>query len=139
MNLESLARAKGLLQTSQKLEGIIPAYVKKASDSSCDKHSLIFGGDDRFAVFKTTVFLDCHIGYYGNSSCSTLCSIPQDDAKKLLNKALNKHMKLILDTMAQYAKDEALALKGKAEEELAKAAQLISELGSEAEKEGGEG
>lgn len=128
MNLESLEKAKSLLSTARVLEGIIPAFKKKTSDASCDKHGLIFGGDERFAVFKTTVFLDCHTGYYGNSSCSTLCSVNSDDAKRLLNKALNKHMKIILDSMADYAKQEARALKTKAEEELAKAAKIISEL-----------
>lgn len=116
---------RSLKTTSTTLRNLRPRYIEKIKDSSCDKYDLKFGGDDRFAVFKTTVFLDCHLGYYGNSSCSSMGSVDNTTATRLLNKALNKHMVIILEAMADFADSEALALTAEAEKELANMQALI--------------
>ena len=117
---------RSLKNTANKLRGIIPTYAEKIKDSSCDKHALQFGGDDRFSVFKATVFLDCHTGYYGNSSCSSLTRIDNEIAQSLLNKALNRHMDLILKTMAEFAEKAAANLIEGAEKEIAAMQELIN-------------
>ena len=107
-----------LKNASSLLRNLRPRYLEKIKDSSCDKYEMKFGGDDRFSVFKTTVFLDCHLGYYGNSSCSRMGSVDEKLANSLLNRALNKHMTLILETMADFAASDAAKLVGDAESEL---------------------
>ena len=119
---------RSLKNTADKLRGIIPRYTEKIKDSSCDKHALQFGGDDRFSVFKATVFLDCHTGYYGNSSCSTLVSIDSKTAQSLLNKALNRHMAIILETMAEFAEKAASARIIEAEKEIAEMQEIINSV-----------
>jgi hypothetical protein len=132
MKLENLERVRTLLDQSRKLRNIIPAYKAVAGVGSCDKYALKFGGDDRFSVFKAQVFLDCHTGTYGSSSCYTMCGIPNADAQEFLNQALNKNMKLILEDMAMFAEQKALALKAKAEAELKIAQDLLASIYEEA-------
>lgn len=127
MKLENLARVRELLQHSKKLKTLIPEY-QKVIGGSCDKYALKFGGDDRFSVFKTQVFLDCHTGQYGSSSCSTFCSIDSKDAQEFLNQALNKNMRLILEDMAGFAEKKALDLKVKAESELKVAQDMLASI-----------
>lgn len=135
MNLENLKRAKVLLETSHKLKNLIPNHFERIESPSCDKYDLKFGGDDRFAVFKCTVFLDCHHGYYGNSSCSCPVSIDNTDAQNLLNRALNKHMQPILDTMAAFAREDAVKMKGEIQKELDAAAELMDSICTEEESQ----
>ncbi len=125
MKIDEIRTAK---RTSKALREIRPRFLEKIKDSSCDKHGMAFGGDDRFSVFKVAVFLDCHTGYYGNSSCSTMASVDTPTATRLLNKALNKHMVLILETMADFADSEASSLTADAEKELAEMQALIDSV-----------
>lgn len=119
---------KTLRATGNRLRTLRPKFLEAISDSRCDKHGMQFGGDDRFSVFSTKVFLDCHTGYYGNSSCSTMGSIDNALASQLLNRALNKHMVLILETMADFADQLAYKLTADAEAELSKMQALIDEV-----------
>lgn len=128
MNTETIESIRTFKRTASTLRNLRPTYLEKIKDSSCDKHDMKFGGDDRFSVFKCTVFLDCHTGYYGNSSCSSLAGVDSAMASKLLNSALNKHMDLILNTMAEIADKHATTLAGKAEEELAALQALINSV-----------
>ena len=125
MNTANIERIRTFKRAAATLKNLRPTYLQKIKDSSCDKHDMKFGGDHRFAVFKCTVFLDCHTGYYGNSSCSSLANVDDALAEKLLNSALNKHMGLILDTMAEIAEKHAATLTSKAEEEIAELQSLI--------------
>lgn len=110
---------KTLKRSSDFLRNLRPKYLEKIKEPSCDKHEMKFGGDDRFSVFSAKVFLDCHTGYYGNSSCSTMGSIDNKLAEALLNRVLNKMMPEILTAMADEALKSAQALVDKAEEEVA--------------------
>lgn len=132
MKLENLARVRELLQQSKKLSTLLPEY-QKVIGGSCDKYALKFGGDDRFSVFKANVFLDCHTGYYGSSSCSTFAHVDSKDAQEFLNQALNKNMKLILEDMAGFAEKKALALKATAEAELKAAQEMLDSIYAEGE------
>lgn len=125
MKIDEIRKLKN---ASTLLKNLYPNYREKIKDSSCDKYALKFGGDDRFSVFKATVFLDCHIGYYGNSSCSRMGDLDNTLASSLLNRALNRHMVLILETMAEFAAEDASELVVKAEEELASLQSLIDSV-----------
>jgi len=127
MSKTSIARIKELNRISKDLSTLMPKYSESVAAPSCDKHNLAFGGDSRFSVFNTNVFLDCHTGYYGNSSCSTYMNVDNVIASRLLDKALNKNMKLILDDMAKFAFQEAAELTVEAEKELAEMQKSIDE------------
>lgn len=125
MDTKNIDRIKSLSQAAETLKNLRPHYLKKIEDSNCDKYNMQFGGDDRFSVFSTKVFLSCYLGYYGNSSCYTCGSVDNTLAKTLLNKALNKHMELILSTMAEFAEIEAAKLTTLAEQEIAQLQALV--------------
>lgn len=127
MNIQYIQEIKKLNATAKTLSSLCDKFFNVIKDTSCDKHSLKFGGDDRFSVFSTKVFLDCHTGYYGNSSCSTFASVENTLAQRLLNAALNKNMRLILADMADFAKKEAAELTGKAKKELEELSKLIED------------
>jgi hypothetical protein len=55
-------------------------------------------------------------------------SVDNTTATRLLNKALNKHMVIILEAMADFADSEALALTAEAEKELANMQALIDSV-----------
>jgi len=128
MKLEKLDEVRSLLNVAKRLRDIIPQYKKTISDPQCDKHDLKFAGGSDFKAFTCKIGLECYTGYYGNSSCGTMGSIPESYAQKLLIAALNKNMQLILDDMAQAAEDEARKLKQEAEKEIAEANAVLASL-----------
>ena len=127
MNTQNLDKIKLLNAASKTLSSLVDKFSETIKDSKCDKHALKFGGDDRFSVFSTKVFLDCHTGYYGNSSCSTFANVDNKLAQQLLDYALNKNMRVILADMAEAAKKEASKLEGAAKEELEYMRKMIEE------------
>lgn len=127
MNTENIDKIKQLNAASKTLSTLVDSYNEKIKEPSCDKYALEFGGDDRFSVFSAKVFLDCHTGYYGNSSCSRFASVDSKLAESLLNWALNKNMRLILNDMAECAKKKAAQLEDAARKELEEMAKMIEE------------
>lgn len=125
--MKNIETIKTLRRTSTTLSTLVDNYKKTTSDSSCDKYGLKFGGDDRFSVFSFKLYLDCHTGYYGNSSCSTFASVDSRIAARLLNKVLNRKMREILSDMAKEATLEANALHDAAKKELEELAKSIEE------------
>jgi hypothetical protein len=126
--MSKINEIQNLKLNANKLRSILPKYAKERENSSCDKYACSFGGDDRFSVFKTCVFLDCHTGYYGDSSCGTLVTVDNAMATRALNAALNKHKALILDSMAEALESEAQKLIGDAEAELKKIQDLLDSV-----------
>lgn len=127
MNTQNIDKIKLLNSASKTLSTLVDKYHEKIKEPSCDKYELKFGGDDRFCVFSAKVFLDCHTGYYGNSSCSTFANVDSKLAQALLDYALNKNMRTILADMAECAKKEASTLEGAAKEELEQMKRMIEE------------
>ena len=125
---------KTLKRAGEFLRSLRPRFLEKIRDSSCDKYEMKFGGDSRFAVFKANIFLDCHTGYYGNSSCSSMGNVDEKLATSLLNRALNNHIVLILETMADIAASDAASLTTQAETELAAMQALIDSVKQEKEE-----
>ena len=124
--MKKLERAKELISNSEKLGGLIEEHNKKLENPSCDKHGLVFGGDSRFSVFKVDVFLDCHHGYYGDSSCSVLTRVDHEIAKRALNRVLNKNMSLILSEMSELIRKDAAKNVKEAAEELDEAYEFLN-------------
>lgn len=127
MNTQNIDKIKLLNSAAKTLSTLVDKFSETIKDPRCDKHELKFGGDDRFSVFSTKVSLDCHTGYYGNSSCSTFASVDSKLAQQLLNYALNRNMRAILADMAEAAKKEASKLEGAAKEELEHMRKMIEE------------
>lgn len=101
--------------------------VKYASDSHCDKKGYGFERKtDRFVSFSLEVSFCTHAGYYGNSSCSTIMHVRDDDlVRPYLIKALNVHQKEIFATVARLMRDEAATLTDKAQAEVEAIQQLL--------------
>lgn len=133
MKLEKLERIKTLMSHAKTLRKLPDTYLSESSKSQCDKHGLMFGGDQRFSVFKATVFLDAHLGYYGSGSCSRMASLDDKDCGRYLNAALNIHRDAILATMADCAEREAASLRIEAEAEIAAARTLLDSIVAEQE------
>lgn len=114
------------------LSELRPKFLEAIKKDSCDKHNMAFGGDDRFSVFSVKVFLDCHTGYYGNSSCSSMGSIDSAIAQRLLNKALNSMMPQVLEAMAKAAREEAATLTAAAQKEIDALQALINQASQSA-------
>lgn len=128
MSFNKLNEAKNLKAESNKLGQLLENYSTKISHSSIDKYGLKFGGDSRFSVFKVDVFLDCHTGAYGSSSCSTMTDVDNKTASAALNKVLNKHMKMIIDEMAIFISEDAKKLVRDARLELEEATDLLDKI-----------
>jgi len=131
MDTENIEKIKQLNNAAKTLSNLVDKHTEKIKEPSCDKYALKFGGDDRFSVFSTKVFLDCHTGYYGSSSCSTFAYVDSKLAQQLLDYALNKNMRLILADMAECAKKKAATLEGAAKKELENMRKMIEEATSE--------
>lgn len=134
MDCKSLEKLRDIVQDATRIRGLKEWYDDKTTISTCDKHGAAFCGDKRFEVFHAgEVFFDCHVGYYGNSSCSTPFSVAdQDAAKKAFRRALNEHKWLILETMADYLMEEANELRTSAELEIKEAQELLESVRKEA-------
>lgn len=128
MKLEQMEKIKRLLNNADAVGNLRGKYLEKTASSSCDKYGMKFGGDSRFAVFSCKVFLDCHTGYYGSSSCSSLANVDNEFAEKYLNAALNEHMELILKTMAKHARFDAASMKERAEQEIQAARDVLESI-----------
>lgn len=118
---KTLDKIKSLRREAANIGGFHALYAEKyASDSHCDKKGFGFNKDDRFAAFKVNVWFDSHAGHYGNSSCSTILNVyDQDSVKSAFIKALNVHQKELFQTMAKLMRDEAAGLTEQAEKEIA--------------------
>lgn len=134
MDCKSLEKLRNIVQDATRIRGLKAWYEDKTTISTCDKYAAAFCGDSRFAVFDAgNVFFDCHVGYYGNSSCSRPFSVADPDAaKKAFRRALNEHKWLLLETMADYLMEEANGIRQLAELEIKAAQELLESVRQEA-------
>ncbi|NLS19866.1 hypothetical protein HGP16_25335 [Rhizobium sp. P40RR-XXII] len=130
MNTTTIDRIKALKAGADSFASFHDHYSEKyAVDSHCDKKGYGFNRDDRFAAFKLTISFDSWAGYYGNSGCSSILSVSdQDIAKKAFIEALNVNQKLIFATMAKLMTVEAESLTAKAKNEIAALQALVAEF-----------
>jgi len=135
MDFKSLDKLRNIVRDANRIRGLKAWYEDKTSISTCDKHGAAFCGDSRFAVFDVgEVFFDCHVGYYGNSSCSRPFSVAdQDAARTAFRRALNEHKWLLLETMGGCLMKQADELRTSAELEIKEAQELLESVRKEAE------
>ena len=117
--MNNVRNIEKLMENSKKLHALEGKYKINIDDPRCDKFGFAFGGDSRFSVFSFSLFLDCHTGHFGNSSCSTLMSLDSDIVEKHFNIYLNKHKSKILQEVADSISIEASSLADEAVKELA--------------------
>ena len=100
---------------NQKLVTGLNRYRAEALKHACDKHALKFNGDDRFKVSKPVyVWLSSHLGYYGNSGCTTTFNLPDEQFRSLLLEYINENQNDILDFMLKRSAEIAESEKEKA-------------------------
>lgn len=116
---QTFEKIKKLLRHAESLSGFWGRYREKISEQSCDKHRAGFNVDGRFSGFKVALSFDNLTGYYGNSSCSTLMTLPSEDVAPFITRAINLHCETIFDTAARLMREEAATLKDKAAAEVA--------------------
>ncbi len=105
-------------------------------ESRCDKHDLVFNGDDRFKSADMKIALISYRGYYGDSGCSTSVSVGDRDIfESLFVEYLNTHINGILDAIVSLAEEKANASKASALSALELARQEIEAVGSVGETE----
>ena len=125
MKIDQIRKLKAV---ARQLKNLYPVYLEKSSKTRCDKHQLKFGGDTRFTIFKCPIALTGYLGYFGDSGCTTITNIDNIIAESLFNKAINRHLPLLLETMAEYAEREAATMVAEARDELAKLDALLDSV-----------
>jgi len=129
MKLEKVDQIKELLDTAKRLRNIVPQYREAIKDSRCDKHNLTFNyGSDSFSAFRATVGLECYLGYYGSSSCSTYGSVDSKRVQPLLIRYLNNHMEQAFNEMADMAESDAAKIKAEAQKEIDAAISMLESI-----------
>lgn len=129
-NTANMDTIKALRHFATSAEGFWSAYDEKVSDARCDKYEATFNGDSRWVVFKTKqpVQFNAHLGYYGNSSCSTFGSLNEELANRYFVCAINDLKREIFARMAVHAKADAAKLVSDAEAELDKLRRLLDSV-----------
>ena len=126
--MQKLKEIKDLLRAAQ-IKDLYESFNKTIAEKpNIDKFGLMFGGDNRFSVFACSVFLDCHTGYYGNSSCSTYFNVDSKLAQEALNHYLNDNLDEVLAGMGEYLENKAAKLVGQAEKELAEQQAILDAI-----------
>lgn len=94
-----------------------------------DKTGWGFNEDSRFNACKAaSVAFSSHMGTYGDSGCSSQCSLDEKLFEKHLVKYLNANKKTVMLAIAKQIEEEAKTLKDKAENELKAQMEKLAEL-----------
>lgn len=93
----------------------IEEYKKIRESPTCDKYHNEFNYDGRFSACSPhKVFFSSAKGYYGDSSCSQILSIRNEDIFwKGFDKFINLHKEEIFDFIASYYEEKAKEMKDK--------------------------
>lgn len=128
MKSGTLDRIRSMRDAAYKLLNFHSLYREKfASNSSCDKKGYGFGRDKRFSSFILGTSFDSWHGYFGNSSCSTILNISdQETVQKYFVRAMNVHQEELFATTARLLQEDAASLIGDAEKELAGLVNLLN-------------
>ena len=107
-------------------------YDIETDKTACDKYEARFMGDSRWTLFsyEPTLNFTSHVGYYGNSNCSSFGSDATFDKeliKKYLPMALNKLSRDIFNQMTDMAAKDAKAISNEAESEIAALQEMLNE------------
>jgi len=133
----AIQKIKTLKGDAAKIGGFHEWFAKSFADKKHhDKQNFGFniGHSSEYNSFKTTVWFYAYAGQYGSSSVYSQLSVSDDKAvNAAFIAALNKHQKLIFQTMAEIMEKEAASLRNKAESEIAAMRAMLETLDAPAE------
>ena len=129
MTKENITKLQRLFQCADRLYEYWDKYTNKTSEPACDKYGASFNKDDRFIIFKASIFFSAHTGQYGSSSCGTFSNqIDSELAKEYFIKAINLRKEQIFSDMAQLMKEDAKSLKSAALKEIDSLQEMINSV-----------
>lgn len=130
--MESLEKIKKLQRNANSIYALFRQKIPmwRSKPKHYDKTGFGFNTDSRFRACEgVTIAFDSHMGTYGDSGCSSQCSLDKDIFSVHLLKYLNKNAETIMLAIADSIIDEALTHKEKAEQELIASLEQIQRLG----------
>lgn len=135
--MENLEKIKKLQRNANSIYGLFRQKIPmwKERPKHYDKTGFGFNKDSRFRACEGfNIAFDSHMGTYGDSGCSSQCSLDKDIFTVHLLKYLNAHAETIMLAVADSITDEAAMHKEKAEQELIAALEQIQRLGQAEEQ-----
>jgi len=128
----AIQKIKTLKGDAAKIGGFHDWFAKAFADRKHhDKQGFGFNpsGSSEYYAFKTTVWFYAYAGQYGSSSVYSQLSVSDDKAvNAAFVAALNKHQKLIFQTMAEIMEKQAASLRETAESEIAAMQAMLETL-----------
>ena len=129
--MENLETIKKLRKNAGEIRNLFQNKIPKwkSDPHTYDKTGWGFNKDDRFnACTPISIAFSSHMGTYGDSGCSSECSLSADIFNKHLVDYLNRNKEQIMLSVADSIENEAKTLKEKAESELQAELAKLSEL-----------
>lgn len=130
-NTAAIDKIKTLKNDAAKIGGFHEWFTTTYADKAhYDKQNYGFNlpGERSFA-FGANVSFAAYCGTYGSSSVySSLSVSDQDVVSKIFVRALNKHQKLIFQTMAEIMTEEATKLRDQAQKEVSSLQSMLHDL-----------
>lgn len=130
-NATAIEKIRSLKDDAAKLGGFHEWFSKAFADKSYhDKQNFGFGiGTGEYFAFKPTVWFYAYAGQYGSSSVYSQLSLRDNKAvNDAFTKALNKHQKLIFQTMSEIMTAEATKLRDEAQKEISAMQSMLHDL-----------
>jgi chitinase len=130
-NASAIAKIKTLKADAEKIGGFHEWFTTAYADKShYDKQNYGFNlPGERSSGFALNVCFSAYCGTYGSSSVYSSISVQDGDAVgKAFVKALNKHQKLIFQTMSEIMLAEAAKLRDEAQKEVSALQSMLHDL-----------
>ena len=123
MERQTYERMKNLVANAKQIKekiGEIEEHENKTTQMKhYDKYDMGFNNDSRFSSAKVTISVDAYLGYYGNSSCSTVRIVKDASLfKQYFIKILNRRFKNLMFEVSEEMQKDAMELKEKSLDEL---------------------
>ncbi|MXN46092.1 hypothetical protein GR138_12915 [Shinella kummerowiae] len=130
-NATAIDQIKTLKNDAAKLGTFHEWFAETFADKAHhDKQAFGFGvGTGEYFAFKSSVWFYAYCGQYGSSSVYSQLSVQDSKAvNAAFTKALNRHQKLIFQTMAEIMTDEATKLRDQAQKEVSALQSMLHDL-----------
>jgi len=131
MSTVAIEKIKTLKADAEKIDGFHAWFTKAFADKSHhDKQNFGFNiGTGEYHAFKETIWFYAYAGQFGSSSVYSQFDISNRKAlKEAFVKALNRHQKLIFQTMSEIMTAEATKLRDEAQKEIAAMQSMLHDL-----------
>ena len=112
LQIENLKKIEHLNNLANAMETFFRNFRHETSKGQCDKHAAGFmsGGDDmRWPVFllPENIKFCAHVGYFGNSSCSTFSNYLNNSCAPFIMRVINAKAEEIFKAAAILIRDDA--------------------------------